>query len=273
MTPRPAVVAFDVVETLFALDPVRDRMEEAGLRAEVMPLRFAGSLRDAFALDVAGTYTPFKEVAQATLRVAMANEGVEATDGKITRVLDAFAELPAHPDVRPAFDRLRDAKVRIVTLTNGSAENTKKLLERAGLAAHVEKTISIDEVKRWKPAAEVYLHAAKSVGVDPSQVALVAAHAGRRIGGMSWRIDIMTSIGRGGARGPSGRCGSDRGARGAGKGAETAGPAALALGSGQRPGSGAGAGRTRAAARRRVPRAGGWCGAGAQVASADSQLG
>ncbi len=180
MTPRPEVVAFDVVETLFALDPVRDRMKEVGLRAEVMPLWFAGFLRDAFALDVAGTYMPFKEVAQATLRVVMANEGVfttDAADAKIARVLDAFAELTAHPDVRPAFDRLRDAKVRIVTLTNGSAENTKKLLERAGLAGHVEKTISIDEVKRWKPAAEVYLHAAKSVGVDPGKVALVAAHA------------------------------------------------------------------------------------------------
>jgi len=56
----------------------------------------------------------------------------------------------------------------------------------------------------------------------------------KRIGGMSWRIDIMASIGRGGARARSGRCGSDRGARGADKGAEPAGPAALALVSGQR---------------------------------------
>jgi len=55
---------------------------------------------------------------------------------------------------------------------------------------------------------------------------------GGRIGGMSWRIDIMASIGRGGARARSGRCGSDRGARGADKGAEPAGPAALALVSG-----------------------------------------
>ena len=177
MPPRPEVVAFDVVETLFALDPVRDRMKEAGLGAEVMPLWFAGFLRDAFALDLAGTFAPFKEVAQATLRVVMANGGIDPSDAKIARVLDAFAELPAHPDVRPAFDRLREANVRIVTVTNGSAENTKKLLDRAGLAAHVEKTISIDEVKRWKPAAEVYLHMAKSVGVDPSKVALVAAHA------------------------------------------------------------------------------------------------
>ncbi len=32
-------------------------------------------------------------------------------------------------------------------------------------------------MKRWKPAAEVYLHTAKSVGVEPGQGVLVAAHA------------------------------------------------------------------------------------------------
>ncbi len=177
MTQRPEVVAFDVVETLFSLEPVGDRMKEVGLAADVMPLWFAGFLRDAMALDRAGTYAPFKEVAEATLRVAMANGAVDATDAKIAWVLDAFAELPAHPDVRPAFARLRAAKVRIVTLTNGSAGNTQKLLERAGLAGYVEKTISIDEVRHWKPAPEVYLHAAKSVGVEPAKVALVAGHA------------------------------------------------------------------------------------------------
>lgn len=177
MAPRPEVVAFDVVETLFTLDPVQGRMKEAGLAPEMTALWFAGFLRDAFALDLAGTYVPFKDVAQATLEVVMTNAGVDATDARIARVIEAFAELPPHPDVRAAFDRLRAAKVRIVTLANGSAENMKKLLERAGLAGHVEKTISIDEVKRWKPAREVYLHAAKSVGLPPAKIALVAAHA------------------------------------------------------------------------------------------------
>lgn len=177
MKARPEVVAFDVVETLFALDPVRDRMKEVGLAAGAMPLWFAGFLRDAFALDAAGTYAPFKEIAAATLAVAMANDGIEPTEAKVAHVIGAFAELPAHPDVRPALEKLRAANVRIVTLTNGSAENTRQLLERAGLSGHVEKVISIDEVKRWKPAPEVYRHAASSVGVAPGRMALVAAHA------------------------------------------------------------------------------------------------
>lgn len=56
------------------------------------------------------------------------------------------------------------------------AENTQKLLERSGLASFIEKTISIDEVRRWKPNREVYLHAARSIGVDPERLALIALY-------------------------------------------------------------------------------------------------
>ncbi|MGH9248903.1 MAG: HAD-IA family hydrolase, partial [Acidimicrobiales bacterium] len=34
-----------------------------------------------------------------------------------------------------------------------------------------------DDVRRWKPAPEIYLHAARTCRVTPGRVALVAAHA------------------------------------------------------------------------------------------------
>lgn len=37
--------------------------------------------------------------------------------------------------------------------------------------------VSIDEVQRWKPNREVYLHAARAAGIAPEQMALVAGHA------------------------------------------------------------------------------------------------
>jgi 2-haloacid dehalogenase len=91
--------------------------------------------------------------------------------------LGGFGELTAHPDVAPAFELLREAGIRIVALTNGGAENTRQLLNRAGLTEFVERVISIDEIRRWKPHREVYLNAANIVGVPPGDLALVAAHA------------------------------------------------------------------------------------------------
>ena len=50
----------------------------------------------------------------------------------------------------PRSNAVRAAGVRIITVTNGSAENTTKLLSRAGLSDFVEKTVSIDEVRHCK---------------------------------------------------------------------------------------------------------------------------
>lgn len=177
MKTRPKVVAFDVVETLFAIEPMRGRLRLLGLPGEALEIWFARLLRNAFALDTAGSYRPFGEVARGTLEVLLAEFHSAATAPGIDQTLSGFGELPVHDDVGPAFHLLRDNKVRIVTLTNGSANIIRVLLERAQLAHFVERVISIDEVRRWKPSREVYLHAAKITGVAANELALVAAHA------------------------------------------------------------------------------------------------
>jgi 2-haloacid dehalogenase len=174
---RPHAVALDIIETVFALEPLSGRFKSAGLPETALRLFFAQLLRDAFALEASGAFKPFKEVAAGSLAVVMANHGVAAEQAKIQSVLAGFAELPPHPDVAPALQRLRGAGMRIIALTNGGAENTQKLLDRAHLLSFVEKTISIDEVRHWKPHREVYLHAARALGVEPARLALVAAHA------------------------------------------------------------------------------------------------
>ena len=177
MPDRPAVIAFDVIETLFPIEPLGARFQVIGLPAEALRLFFAQMLRDAFALEATARYRPFRELATASLEVTLANHGARADKAKISHVLEGFSELAAHSDVRPAFERVRAAGVRIMTLTNGGADNTKRLLSRAGLQDFVEKVVSIDEVRRWKPNREVYLQAARAAGVEPSRLGMVAAHA------------------------------------------------------------------------------------------------
>jgi len=167
---RPDVVAFDVVETLFSLAPVEDALRPLGVP---LPLFFTRLLRDGFALAAAGGHQPFREVAASALR-GLAPGG---EDAERQAVLDAFGHLPAHLDAAPAIERLVDAGVRVVTLTNGGAETTGRLLASAGLDRHVDRVISVDEAGRWKPAAEPYLHAASLLGRPPAEVALVAVHS------------------------------------------------------------------------------------------------
>lgn len=177
MPGRPAVVAFDVVETLFSLDPVRERLEDAGLGPGTLELWYSRLLRDGMALTLAGTYCPFSQVAAASLESIMAQQRIQPTPARVDGVMAAFRDLPLQPDALPALEALAGADVRVVALTNGGADATRALIERAGVEKCFERIISVDEARSWKPAAQVYLHAVALCRVRPHELALVSVHS------------------------------------------------------------------------------------------------
>lgn len=174
MPNRPGVVAFDVVQTLMSLEPLRERLTDVGLAGSTLDRWFDRILRDGMALTLAGDYAPFPELARSALRTLA---GDELPDEAVEHVLAGFGELPAQPDAEPAMRTLSDAGISLVCLSNGPAESTTDFLKRSALDRHVEQVISVEDVRRWKPAGEVYRHALERIGRPAEEVALVAVHA------------------------------------------------------------------------------------------------
>lgn len=170
---RPTVVAFDMIETTFSLEPVRARLVQAGADGRDLELLFARMLRDAFALTVAGDYRDFRAVAAGGVRSVLP----AADDGAVAGVLAGFGELTPQPDAEPAMRLLCESGVRVTALTNGSAANTNTLLGAAGLDRYVEQVATVAEAGVWKPAPSLYRHGAARAGVAPAQMALVAVHS------------------------------------------------------------------------------------------------
>lgn len=167
---RPSVVAFDVIETLFSLQPVADALTPVDIGLDLF---FARLLRDGFALTAAGDHRPFKEVARAALSAL----APKATDDARAAVLDAFTRLPARPDAEPALRTLTEQGITVVTLTNGGADATLTLLQGAGLDGYVERVVSVDDASAWKPAPAPYRHLAQILNVPIERIALVAVHS------------------------------------------------------------------------------------------------
>lgn len=170
----PDVVALDVIETCFALEPLRARLVEVGQPEHLLETWFTRTLRDGFVFAASGGFRPFRDVAVAALRTVSRGTVDEAG---AAHVLGGFASLPVHTDVGPAVRAWRDAGVRVMAVTNGGPDVTRALFENAGLLADLERVLSIDEVGAWKPSPAVYRAAAEAAGVAPERVALVAAHA------------------------------------------------------------------------------------------------
>ena len=66
--------------------------------------------------------------------------------------------------------------MRPILLTNGSEAGTKSLLQQSGLERLVERVVSVEDVKLFKPRPEVYVHAARQCRIRLNRMALVAVH-------------------------------------------------------------------------------------------------
>ena len=174
MTPsrfRPDVVAFDVNETLLDLAPVRAALVEAGRPEDLLPAVFTRTLLTGFAAATVGGWCRFRDAFDTALAQTTDLAPVERA-----RVADAFGELTPHPDVEPALRLLTEAGMRVVTLSQGSPGVVEAALERGGITPLVERTLSSELIRAWKPSREVYLWAAGVCDVEPARLALVAGH-------------------------------------------------------------------------------------------------
>ena len=80
--------------------------------------------------------------------------------------------LPLIPGAVEAVERL----AAVFTLGVASSSNRELIdlvLELSGLGRHFRATVSSEEVPRGKPAPDVYLEAARRLGVDPARCAAV----------------------------------------------------------------------------------------------------
>jgi 2-haloacid dehalogenase len=177
-TTTPAVAVFDVNETLSNLDGLASRLEDAGGDPGVLPMWFAATLRDGFALTAAGAYADFPEIAVPTLAALLTGaDGLRGSPQEVAEhVVQSMAELDLHPDVADGLRVFHSAGVRIVTLSNGASRVADALLERAGVRDLVEQCLSVSDAGRWKPAPEAYAHAADRCKVQAGELALIAVH-------------------------------------------------------------------------------------------------
>jgi HAD superfamily hydrolase (TIGR01509 family) len=105
----------------------------------------------------------------------------EINSDVVRRMLEAYGrELPLLPGAVEAVRRAADA-FPLALASSSNREVFEEVLELAGLAGCFRATVSSEEVARGKPAPDVYLEAARRLGVDSEGCTAVEdSHAGIR---------------------------------------------------------------------------------------------
>ena len=181
----PSIIVFDVNETLLditTLEPLFERMfgDPAILREW-----FAQLVLYSQTMTLSGLYTPFNKLGAAALKMTATIPQVACTDKDIEELGVRMRNLPAHPDAAPALTRLKDAGLRLVTLTNSPGSASPTPLDEAGLSDFFEQTFNVEATGKYKPAPETYQHVARELSVETSDLCLVACHLWDTIGAQS----------------------------------------------------------------------------------------
>jgi 2-haloacid dehalogenase len=122
-------------------------------------------------------WADFAEVTEAALRLAAGDLGLELDPVAVDRtLLPAWSILPPRIGIDGLLDRLERGGIPTGVLTNGSTWMLERTLDGAGLDDRFRWRLSVDAVRRYKPAREVYGLAISASGVAAERIGFVTAN-------------------------------------------------------------------------------------------------
>lgn len=189
---RPAVLLFDVNETLLDLSDMQQAVNKAFDNELAFKLWFAYLLEYALVENSTGKYHDFSKVGQAAMQMITKALGKDIPEEKQQELVRMVNDTPPHPDVVPGLEKLQAAGFRLATLTNSPAASGIPHLEQVGLKHFFEETFSVDSVQKFKPHRSPYQHAADQLGVEMEEVMMVAAHGWDMAGAL--RADMRAAF-------------------------------------------------------------------------------
>ena len=170
------MLLFDVNETLLDLSDMQQAINEAFGNELAFKLWFAHLLEYALVENSTDQYHDFSEVGMAVMGMTAKILEKDMPEKKQQELVGMVKETKPHLDVVPGLEKLQQAGFRMATLTNSPAKTSIPHLEEVDLKGFFEKTFSVDSVQKFKPHNSPYQYAADQLGVNLSDMMMVAAH-------------------------------------------------------------------------------------------------
>ncbi|HEX4765455.1 MAG TPA: haloacid dehalogenase type II [Lichenihabitans sp.] len=172
-----SLYVFDAYGTLLDVhSAVMRHGEEIGEEAaRLSELWRTKQLEYSWVRSLMGRYRDFQVLTEAALDHAIARHGGLAR-GLREKLLDAYADLDAYPDARPALSALKRAGARTAILSNGSPAMLERAVGASGLRDCLDASLSVDALQVFKTDPRVYGLVGARFGTAPGEVVFVSSN-------------------------------------------------------------------------------------------------
>ena len=190
-----SALVFDAYGTLFDVHSVLARCDALwpGKGAQLSQLWRAKQLEYTWQRSLMGRYAPFSQVTEEALLYSCEFLKLEIRGNETRSLMDAYRRLALYPDVKAAMGKF---KANLAILTNGSPDMIDPLVAQSGLS--FDAVLSVDEMKIYKPAPQVYQLAVDRLKAPKENIGFVSSNCWDAMGAKSFGFAVYW-INRGGA--------------------------------------------------------------------------
>jgi len=187
-------LVFDAYGTLYDVHSVVRRCETCfpGKGTQLSQLWRAKQLEYTWQRSLMQRYVPFSQVTREALAYSCQALGVSLREHE-EALMAEYLRLAPFPEVPAALARLA---VKRAILSNGSPDLLDPLVRNSGL--EFDAVLSVDELKVYKPAPQVYALAVERLKVPKERIGFVSSNCWDALGAKSFGFRVYW-INRGGA--------------------------------------------------------------------------
>jgi len=181
-------LVFDAYGTLFDVHGVIRRCEEfwPGKGAALSQLWRAKQLEYTWQRSLMRQYAPFSRVTQEALEYSCVALQLSLDGSRVEALMQEYRKLAMYPEVALALAKLN---VKQAILSNGSPDMLDPLVAHSGLK--FDAVLSVDEVKVFKPAPEVYQLAVDRMRVPKESIGFVSSNCWDALGAKSFGLRVF----------------------------------------------------------------------------------
>lgn len=186
----PSALVFDAYGTLFDVYSVQARCEAfwPGKGAQLSQTWRAKQLEYTWQRSLMGRYVPFSVVTREALEYSCAFLGLVAGPKERDALMGEYLTLSPYPEVPSALAKLQGHRLAI--LTNGSPDMIGPLVKNRGMEQAFDAVLSVDELKIFKPAPQVYQLAVDRLKTPKEEIRFVSSNCWDALGAKSFGFSV-----------------------------------------------------------------------------------
>jgi 2-haloacid dehalogenase len=182
---RPEAFVFDAYGTLYDVYSVAARCESCwpGKGAQLSQLWRAKQLEYTWQRSLMQRYVPFSTVTREALAYSCEALKLELSVAQMEGLMGEYLNLALYPDVTQTLAKLKTPRA---ILSNGSPDILLPLVKNSGL--ELDAVISVDQLKIFKPAPQVYQLAVEAL--KTKNIGFVSSNCWDAIGAKSYGFTV-----------------------------------------------------------------------------------